>query len=145
MQLLKFSAVLATVAQFTGVQANYETGKAVQINFYTNTQCSAYAGEMAFWQFRGGKHPYAGLTFSISDPDDGECWDFRQAGGTQSLNLAGCWDGSSTPHPWCSCSFWDDWGCKGNQKGIHTGSGNCLPGRSSDGWQWKSAKCWVDR
>ncbi|KAH7131470.1 hypothetical protein B0J13DRAFT_562657, partial [Dactylonectria estremocensis] len=147
MHIPALPTLVAILHLSTGAQALYEDKKATQINFYTDNICTKYAGEFPFWQIYSGKHPQAGVTYSISDPDSSECYDFKQAAGTETLNLAGCWAGSSTPHPWCHCKLWDDWGCKGNVGRFGTGnsaSGNCLTSRSSAGWQWKSIMCWVD-
>ncbi|KAF7550008.1 hypothetical protein G7Z17_g6004 [Cylindrodendrum hubeiense] len=63
MQISKIpAAAIFILAQLsTRVQANYESQKATQLNFYKDDICTHYAGEMAFWHWNDqSKSPVTG-------------------------------------------------------------------------------------
>ncbi|KAL0935982.1 uncharacterized protein CTRU02_208197 [Colletotrichum truncatum] len=119
------------------VAANYESGKAVQINFYSNSGCSAYIGETAAWWTRS---PRAGEY--VSGGTGGDCFSLNMPGNSQSLNLASVWKGNGAKTSG-TCQLYDGYNCGGTagSGGYSGGSGNCVPARSSKGLLWKSARC----
>lgn len=139
MQLPTIQVLLTAGALFSAtVQADYQTDKAIQVDFHSDTTCTSYAGEMPFWHF--GDPPFVGYNEPFKQYSVGDCHNFRQPKGTQSLTLAHAWhtDGAEWPNTWAECNFFDDWDCKGEKVYV---SGTCLAGRSANGWQWKSAQC----
>jgi hypothetical protein len=73
-------------------------------------------------------------------------------GNSQSINTAALWaftTSTTTPPPTGSgnCQFWDGFTCSGNSATSNYGTGSgpgCQPARSSAGFLWKSAKCWIN-
>jgi len=145
MRLPKAITILTLVAQLTpGAQANYEKNKALQVNYYSDTRCSSYSGEEAYWY--SPKQHYVGIDRSWDDGPsaDGTCWDFHEGSNTKSLNIANCWEINGHSHDSCHCDFYSGTGCGGaNVRQAFYGF-DCIPGRSEGGYQWKSAKCWID-
>ncbi|KAK1640448.1 hypothetical protein BDP81DRAFT_446756 [Colletotrichum phormii] len=123
----------------TPVSANYETGKAVQINFYSNSGCSAYTGETAAWWTRS---PHAGEY--VNGGSAGDCFSLGMPGASGSLNVANVWRGNGAKTGG-SCDLYDGYNCGGVKGGIgfdkNSGSGGCVASRSSSGLLWKSARC----
>ncbi|KAK6981105.1 hypothetical protein R3P38DRAFT_3464536 [Favolaschia claudopus] len=125
--------------------ANWSSGKAAQINFYTDTKCSAYTGEVAaYWN----AFPNPGVIGSTAGAAKAQCFTLNMPGNSQSINTAALWGFSTSTEPGRAsgfCEFWDGFSCDGNTASSDFGSGaslpTCQPARSKDGWLWKSAKC----
>ncbi|KAJ7472211.1 hypothetical protein FB451DRAFT_1471523 [Mycena latifolia] len=140
-----YFAILAAAAQVA--LANWTPDKAAQINFYTDTKCSAYAGEAAaFWT----QSPLVGGIGSTVGAARAQCITLNMPGNSQSINTAALWGYSTTTQPGTesgNCVFWDEYTCGGNSAVSYYGTGTsptCQPARSKDGWPWKSAKCWIN-
>ncbi|GKT45293.1 uncharacterized protein ColSpa_05474 [Colletotrichum spaethianum] len=130
-----FAAIVLQLAN--PVSANYETGKAVQINFYSNSGCSAYTSETAAWWTRS---PRAGEY--VNGGAAAECFALNMPGSSQSINVASVWKGSGAKTSG-GCYLYDGYNCGGVTKyaDYRSGSGDCLAARSSAGYLWKSARC----
>ncbi|KAJ7457326.1 hypothetical protein FB451DRAFT_1509517 [Mycena latifolia] len=121
-------AILAAAAQVA--LANWTPDKAAQINFYTDTKCSAYAGEAAaFWTqlpLVGGIGSTVSLLptlgYGVGNLSGGDCSTVGAAraqcitlnmpGNSQSINTAALWGYSTTTEPGTgsgNCVFWDDY------------------------------------
>ncbi|KAJ6527621.1 hypothetical protein DFH09DRAFT_1414222 [Mycena vulgaris] len=109
-----YFAILTAVAQFPPLSlANWEPGKAAQVNFFSDVLCSQYDGEVAAWwtmtSFVGGPGPQADCI-----PLD------IMPGNSQSIGTADVWGPSTAstttgpPHANGSCTFWDESSCSGN-------------------------------
>src|SRR4051794_28081659 len=146
------STLLAVLATLTPVTiANWTPDRATQINFYTDTKCTAYAGETSSYFSR---FPHVGYIGSTIGAAKAECWNINMPGNAKSLNTANIWGYTTStttpPGSWSGrCDFNDGLDCKGNNWGFsgnpinYDGSNTCLAARSKDGWLWKSAKCYV--
>jgi hypothetical protein len=126
--------------------ANWTPVKGAQINFYTNTQCTAYNGEVAAWWDRA---PRVGIYLRAGhDPD---CITLNMPGNSLSINTAHLWPytttGTEPAATFGYCQLYDGFDCTGNMATSYydnvSGGGTCQPSRSVDGWLWKSAKCEV--
>ncbi|KAI0528420.1 hypothetical protein GGR58DRAFT_509370 [Xylaria digitata] len=131
------------IATITPTMAVYTTGKAVQINYYTDTKCTAYHHETEFWH---DKYPRAGTEHVYYyQVQQGDCFDIPTVGAANSLNVADGWEYSGAEIP-SRCTFWDAENCQGNsaKSGWKSpwGDAGCLAGRSPAGRQWKSARCY---
>ncbi|KXH64667.1 hypothetical protein CNYM01_08196 [Colletotrichum nymphaeae SA-01] len=121
----------------TPVSANYESGKAVQINFYSNSGCSAYTSETAAWWTRW---PHS--ADYVNGGSAGDCFSLGMPGASGSLNVAGVWRGNGA-QTGGGCDLYDGYNCGGakGRIGFNSGSGGCVASRSSNGLLWKSAYC----
>ncbi|KAH0427540.1 hypothetical protein CcaCcLH18_09605 [Colletotrichum camelliae] len=132
----------ATVVHlFLPASASYESGKAVQVNFYSNSGCSAYTSETAAWWTRS---PRAGENVNGGSAPD--CFALNMPGNSGSLNVANVWKGSGAKSSG-GCSLYDGYNCGGasTYARFQDGSGNCIASRSSNGLLWKSARCGVNQ
>ncbi|KAK7062499.1 hypothetical protein R3P38DRAFT_2835468 [Favolaschia claudopus] len=143
-----------TLALLPSCIANWSSGKAAQMNFYTDTKCSAYTGEAAaFYE----AFPKVGV-FQSTGEDNAQCFSLNMPSSSQSINMVAAWDSNTafaTVQPGEPgrrtgvCQFWDGANCAGKFVESYVGNGwqgakpGCQPGRSTDGYLWKSAKCWV--
>ncbi|OHF02678.1 hypothetical protein CORC01_02074 [Colletotrichum orchidophilum] len=134
---LTLLAAAAALHLATPVSANYETGKAVQVNFYSNAGCSSYTSETAAWWTRS---PRAGEW--VNGGSAGECFSLGMPGASGSLNVANVWRGNGA-QTGGGCDLYDGYNCGGvhGYIGFSSGSGSCAASRSSNGLLWKSAKC----
>ncbi|TDZ29686.1 hypothetical protein C8035_v004685 [Colletotrichum spinosum] len=141
MQISILFALLAASAMHLAqpAAASYEAGKAVQVNFYSNSGCSAYTSETAAWWTRS---PRAGEY--VNGGSAPECFSLNMPGSSQSINVANVWKGSGAQSSG-GCDLYDGYNCGGTRRtaGFSGGSGSCLPARSSNGLLWKSARCGV--
>ncbi|KAJ6581002.1 hypothetical protein B0H19DRAFT_490712 [Mycena capillaripes] len=143
-------AIPATLVLFAPVSfANWAPDRAAQINFYTNTQCSTYASEVAaLWT----QTPLVGVvepgTNAVARA--AQCFNLSMPANAQSINTVTLWayatSTTTVPTPLSgNCTFWDDDGCGGNEDtSLYNPSTNltCLSARSRDGGLWISARCW---
>ncbi|EHK39365.1 hypothetical protein TRIATDRAFT_288158 [Trichoderma atroviride IMI 206040] len=82
-----YIALISMVASMAHpILATYSPGKGGQINFYTDTKCSHYNGEVACWW---NKTPFIGLAYEGGGP--GDCFQLNMPGNSQSINIAGMW------------------------------------------------------
>lgn len=130
------SIFLAAIATLTASTAAYSTNEAIQLNFYSDSQCTKYVGE--------SDHDWPYFDADPNFPQD-TCFKFSQPSGTASLNLAGAyfWD-SSTPVA-AYCTLYTGFSCDGGEQATtvfqQSGQG-CVPTRSPKGkYLWKSARC----
>ncbi|KAL7896876.1 hypothetical protein HDV63DRAFT_378673 [Trichoderma sp. SZMC 28014] len=135
---MKFSEpiFLAAIATLTASTAAYSTNEAIQLNFYSDSQCTKYIGE--------SDHAWPYFDADPSFPED-TCFKFSQPSGTASLNLAGAYFyDSSTPVP-AYCTLYTGFSCDGGEQAttVYYQSGQgCVPTRSPTGnYLWKSARC----
>jgi hypothetical protein len=144
-----FFGILAALVLFAQVSfANWTPDKAAQINFFSNTQCTAYNGEVAAWWTLS---PLVGGVGSTTATARAQCFNLSIPGNSLGIGTVNMWfqmDNTAT-EPGASsgvCTFWDDYGCSGNDESSDilsfAGPGTCRPASSTDGRLWKSAKCW---
>ncbi|KAF7373888.1 hypothetical protein MSAN_00601100 [Mycena sanguinolenta] len=141
-------ATLTALAQFAPCLATWSSGKAAQINFYTDTHCSAYTGEAAAWWETS---PEVGVIGSTTGVARAQCITLNMPGNSQSINTAALWGYSTTTQPGADsgyCTFWDGYTCSGNAASsyynVPSSYPTCQPARSSAGYLWKSAKCYLN-
>ncbi|KAJ6468877.1 hypothetical protein C8R45DRAFT_1105511 [Mycena sanguinolenta] len=139
---------LTTLAQIAPCLATWTLGKAAQINFYTDTRCTAYNGEVAAWWTTS---PEVGEIGSTSGAARAQCITLNMPGNSQSINTAALWDYSTMTQPGIEsgyCTFWDGYTCSGNAATSYYDDPpsypTCQPARSSAGYLWKSAKCYLN-
>jgi hypothetical protein len=135
-----FAILAATVTQLVPGSIAWERDQAAQMNFYTDTQCTQFAGTASAWW---SKSPLVG---TVVDPNRAQCITLNMPGNAQSMNSAAFWPFSVTSEPARMsgfCTVFDDVGCKGNsaRSTYVPFNGFCLRARSVDGWLWKSARC----
>jgi hypothetical protein len=144
--LSTYFALVAAVAYLPRFSlAIWLPGKAAQLNFYADTGCLQYTGEVeAFWT----ESPLVGETGSTSAAAPAECITLNMPGDTQTVQTAAMWQNSTTTEPGPGsglCTFWDDYTCSGEEavSNYVAASASCLPSRSRNGFLWKSAKCQI--
>lgn len=134
-----YIAIIGMVASMAHpILATYSPGKGGQINFYTDTKCSRYNGEVACWW---NKAPAIGLQYEGGGP--GDCFQLNMPGNSQSINIAGMWTSGGGADAG-GCTFFSGYNCDGANQVWATygnGAGACLPARGSAGYLWKSARC----
>ncbi|KAK7038591.1 hypothetical protein R3P38DRAFT_2516544 [Favolaschia claudopus] len=126
--------------------ANWSPGKAAQMNFYKDSTCGAYVGEAAAFH---NTFPEVGTIGSTTGVARAQCFSLNMPDNSQSINTVAMWGYSAVKEPgqWSGyCTFWDGYNCEGNAKSSYAPLSkipSCMPGRSKDGWLWKSAKCYL--
>ncbi|KAJ7873452.1 hypothetical protein B0H13DRAFT_2349023 [Mycena leptocephala] len=142
-----FFGIPATLVLFGHVSfANWMPDKAAQINFFTNTQCTAYNGEVAAWWTLS---PLVGRVGSTTAATGAQCFNLSMPGNSLGIATVNMWFqmDNTTTEPGASsggCTFWDDYGCSGDNESsdVLSDQGPCRPASSTDDRLWKSAKCW---
>ncbi|KAJ7314962.1 hypothetical protein DFH08DRAFT_1040571 [Mycena albidolilacea] len=125
--------------------ANWSPGKGAQVNFYTDTQCTAYNGEVAAWWNQA--QPLVGV--AGSGATQAQFITLNMLGNSLSINTAALWGFSTATEPARGsgfCTLWDGFGCTENTVPSYyntTGQPDCQPSRSTAGFLWKSANCWL--
>ncbi|KAJ7829192.1 hypothetical protein B0H14DRAFT_2810591 [Mycena olivaceomarginata] len=133
-------AILSQLAHLS--LANWTRGKGAQINFYTDTQCTAYHGEVAAWWNR--------VPLVAVEPAQLGCITLDMPGDSLSINTAAMWAYSAGMQPAEAagyCVFYDGFECNGQSITVlsfyHLNGPGCQPSRSFGGYLWKSAKCYI--
>ncbi|KAJ7210219.1 hypothetical protein C8J57DRAFT_1540018 [Mycena rebaudengoi] len=94
-----YFTILMAVAQVSF--ANWAPEKGAQVNFYTDSGCGQYAGEVAVWW---NKSPAVGVAGR-----DADCITLNMPSNSKSIKTVGLWPASTVQPRTVSghCSFWD--------------------------------------
>ncbi|KAF7322335.1 hypothetical protein HMN09_00011200 [Mycena chlorophos] len=109
-----------------------------ETHFYGDGVCAAFLSNAeAFYT----QAPYIG-----TNGEGAGCITLNPPGNALSANTAAIFEANGSTETDGFCIFYDGYTCEGNQEvsNFTPGNGHCLPARSSAGYLWKSAKCYVN-
>nr|GAT45813.1 predicted protein [Mycena chlorophos] len=110
-----------------------------ETHFYGDAGCTAFLSNAEAYY---NQAPYVGGT---NGGEGAGCIALNPPGNAVSANTAAIFEANGSTETAGFCLFYDGYACDGIEDISHytPGKGDCLPARSSAGYLWKSAQCYV--